>query len=109
MEQVIDRNPPGVCASVSYFGIPHPYVHVKNTKIPVMLFLGKNDPIVNYEERTSRLPGVLSRSQVNTISYDAEGHWIRKRSNMASMIEQTIEFLSQNKLKTYNHEKSNKN
>lgn len=93
MERSIKDDKSEVKAFISLFGISSQ--EILPTSLPGLYILGKNDPIISWDERISEL-NPENNANISTISLINEGHWLRKKKNMEYVAKKTIEFLCKN-------------
>jgi dipeptidyl aminopeptidase/acylaminoacyl peptidase len=68
--------------------------HVKNVKAPVLLFHGKEDKAVPYQQSVEFAEAVKAQGGIaELVLYDDEGHGFRKEHNRKDYVQRTEQFL----------------
>lgn len=92
MEMLLQNSNAGVSAAASLFGIP--FYEKFNPKIPTNMILGINDPIVNFQDRFSKLIASNANSNIKITSIAREGHWLRKSISINNITDTLVNFFN---------------
>jgi dipeptidyl aminopeptidase/acylaminoacyl peptidase len=84
MERLLFHDNGTVVGAGTFFGTYENGIMTKT--VPVLYALGKNDPIVNVDERREYLQTNLKNSKSSLIIFDDEGHWLRKTKNRKTLV-----------------------
>lgn len=83
MEHVLEKQFKNIKASASLFGVSS--FEGLQPKVPTLIMLGENDPIVDFKTIQESISNARS-DKIHLISYPGEGHWLRKSHNMEHVV-----------------------
>lgn len=94
MEKALLNSDKKVVASVSLFGVPN--LKYPDPTVPSLYLLGKNDPIVDFEDRIRNLglSGTYNKF-ISVTSYSDEGHWFRNKKNVRHAVNKILNHFCQ--------------
>ena len=93
LEKYLNKDNKNITAAVSLFGLPG--LQKITFSVPLLYILGKNNPLVHYQERNFFL--LNAKEKVRNIfieSYRNEGHWFRHISNIKNALYEILEFFN---------------